>query len=216
LQQVKDAWPEVLDVVEKAKRSAWMVVYTARPLELRGGGVLVLSFASQNDVDALKQSAAIGETVGDHLKRAVLQVLGFTPSFLARVDAIPSSAANGNGNGNGDANAAASAAAEIEHNPEEPTGWAVAAIPASAGAPEKPTKAARAKSSAAAPENTANAASANPAKAASEMTSPPDASVKPAVKDTRYGESVIREVLGASFIEEHPIAPRVVPQPKEN
>jgi len=210
LQQVKDAWPEVLDVVEKAKRSAWMVVYTARPLELRGGGVLVLSFASQNDVDALKQSAAVGETVGDHLKRAVLQVLGFTPSFLARVDAIPASTANGN------ANAAASAEAEIEHNPEEPTGWAVAAIPASAGAPEKPTKAARAKSSAAAPENTANAASANPAKAASEATSPSDASVKPTVKDTRYGESVIREVLGASFIEEHPIAPRVVPQPKEN
>jgi DNA polymerase-3 subunit gamma/tau len=28
----------------------------------------------------------------------------------------------------------------------------------------------------------------------------------------RYGESVVREILGASFIEEQTIAPRVVPK----
>jgi DNA polymerase-3 subunit gamma/tau len=28
----------------------------------------------------------------------------------------------------------------------------------------------------------------------------------------RYGESVVRELLGASFIEEQPVAPRVVPR----
>ena len=39
LQQVKDAWPEVLEAVQKAKRTAWMVVFTAKPLELREGGI---------------------------------------------------------------------------------------------------------------------------------------------------------------------------------
>ena len=32
----------------------------------------------------------------------------------------------------------------------------------------------------------------------------------------RYGESVVRELLGASFIEEHDVAPRVVPQPRDD
>jgi DNA polymerase III subunit gamma/tau len=34
----------------------------------------------------------------------------------------------------------------------------------------------------------------------------------PTAEDSRYGESVVREILGASFIEEQPVAPRVVPK----
>ena len=67
-------------------------------------------------------------------------------------------------------------------------GWAVAAIPGA----EPPAPAPVAK---------AAAASSEPA--------------KPADK-ARYGESVVRELLGASFIEEQDVAPRVVPRPADD
>ncbi|MDJ0323919.1 DNA polymerase III subunit gamma and tau [Cryobacterium sp. PH31-AA6] len=85
-QQVKDAWPEVLEAVQAAKTSAWLVLYTAKALELREGDLLVLSFPSQKDVEGLKQPAAPGQGVGDFLKRAINDVLGFTPRLTARVD----------------------------------------------------------------------------------------------------------------------------------
>ncbi|WP_419817234.1 DNA polymerase III subunit gamma and tau [Glaciibacter flavus] len=86
LQQVKDAWPEVLEAVRAAKMNAWMVVFTAQVRELRDGDVLVLGFPSQKDVADLKQQAAPGQGVGDILKRAVSDILGFTPKLVARVD----------------------------------------------------------------------------------------------------------------------------------
>jgi DNA polymerase-3 subunit gamma/tau len=44
----------------------------------------------------------------------------------------------------------------------------------------------------------------------------PQAAVAPAAENSRYGESVVREILGASFIEEQAVAPRVVPKPGDN
>ncbi|MCW4385182.1 DNA polymerase III subunit gamma and tau [Salinibacterium sp. SYSU T00001] len=85
LQQVRDAWPQVLDTVQRAKRTAWMVLFTAEVRELRDGEILVLEFPSQKDVESLKAASAPGEGVGDHLKRAVSAVLGFTPKLIARV-----------------------------------------------------------------------------------------------------------------------------------
>jgi len=44
------------------------------------------------------------------------------------------------------------------------------------------------------------------------------APAKPAAADhdsARYGEAVVRELLGANFIEEQQVAPRVVPVPRE-
>ncbi|MEJ3404847.1 DNA polymerase III subunit gamma and tau [Rathayibacter sp. YIM 133350] len=86
LQQVKDAWPEVLEVVKAERMNAWMVVFTAQVRELRDDDLLVLAFPSQKDVADLKQAAAPGQGVGDILKRAVNSVLGFTPKLIARVE----------------------------------------------------------------------------------------------------------------------------------
>ncbi|MCU1577894.1 MAG: polymerase subunit gamma and tau [Rhodoglobus sp.] len=169
LQQVKDAWPEILDAVKATRLNAWMVVYTAQPLELRDGKVLVLSFPSQKDVEALKQPASPGQGVGDLLKKAFVQVLGLEPALIARVDAQPAAAASADD---------APAARDAE-------GWAVTAIPQSEPVAPRERK---------------------PAKAAS---------AKPDEK-ARYGESVVRELLGASFIEEQDVAPRVVPVPKDD
>ncbi|CAN5468308.1 hypothetical protein BH10ACT7_BH10ACT7_20590 [soil metagenome] len=183
LQQVKDAWPEILEAVKESKLNAWMVVYTAQPLEFRDGRVLVLSFPSQKDVEALKQPASPGQGVGDILKKAFVQVLGLEPALLARVDA-----------------STAAPPADTESAPEAaPTdseGWAVTAIPAS-----EPT-----------PAETAAAKSA--AKAAKPAATPPTKAE--AADKARYGESVVRELLGASFIEEEQVAPRIVPRPADD
>ncbi len=245
LQQVKDAWPEILDLVKNSKLNAWMVVYTAKPLELRDGNVLVLSFPSQNDVDALRNTSAPGEGVGDLLKKAVVGVLGFTPTFLARVDtslASPAPAARETADvvadqpddpephtpephaAGSDATAAVTPvsplvalppaplpvapAAVADTSPKAPavdaTGWAVAAIPGSQPAAPPSKAAPAAKASRAEPATKAAAPVAEKAAAAA------------AADKARYGESVVRELLGASFVEEQAVAPRVTPVRKDD
>ncbi|TFB50074.1 DNA polymerase III subunit gamma and tau, partial [Cryobacterium tagatosivorans] len=87
LQQVKDAWPEVLEAVKAAKLSAWLVVFTARVSELRENDVLVMSFPSESDLASFKQQQAPGQGVSDYLRAAIVSVLGIRVKFLARGDA---------------------------------------------------------------------------------------------------------------------------------
>ncbi|MFM9920558.1 DNA polymerase III subunit gamma and tau [Lacisediminihabitans sp. H27-G8] len=215
-QQVKDSWPEILERVEKAKRTAWMVVYTATPLALRDGNILDLSFASQTDVDALKQRTTPGEGISDYLKQAVYDVLGFRPLLTARAEtsrAEPSRA---------EAPPAPAAArppvadgppssqeppeqTEPDIEPPAPSGatWETAVITDSE--PEtKPKPVAEKKRM---PE---------PVIAPVEKTEPaaPKRPAPVAMADgkQRYGESVVREILGASFIEEQTVTPRVAPR----
>ena len=138
LQQVKDAWPEVLEAVRAAKMNAWMVVFTAQVRELRDGDVLVLGFPSQKDVADLKQQAAPGQGIGDILKRAVSDVLGFTPKLVARVDAPQGSTESSREAPSAAVGETASARAE-EPAPARSTGTA-------AGAGRAPSSAARSSS----------------------------------------------------------------------
>ncbi|RFA08307.1 hypothetical protein B7R54_03015 [Subtercola boreus] len=84
--QLRDSWPQILETVEKAKRSAWMIVYTGsiRALE---GDVLTLTFPSQNDVDNFRQQQVPGQGVSEVLRQAIVDVLGLRVKFIARVDA---------------------------------------------------------------------------------------------------------------------------------
>ncbi|MGX5680895.1 DNA polymerase III subunit gamma and tau [Schumannella luteola] len=212
LQLIRDAWPEILEVIEKAKRTAWMVVVTAKPVEWREGNVLVLSFPSQNDVAALRQQSAPGEGIGDHIKKAMVQVLGVEPLLLAKaVDAPP-----------------AAPPATPAPAPAAAASWAVASIPASDEVPaddgSDPGEPAWATEAPARPEPEASAtppqASTPAPKAPASATPPPAPAARPAAASRpagsgqKYGESVVREILGASFIEEQPLKPRVVPQPQ--
>lgn len=260
IQQVRDAWPEILDVVENLKRTAWMVVFTAKPLELRDDKILVLSFPSQRDVDALKQRSAPGEGVGDYLKKAVVHVLGFEPAFIAKVEGAPSAPPAGRPAAAAPQQESRMPAPEmspeptaqprspqrsapaVDEGPEpeepapaedrEPGGWAVAAIPESEPEPEGDPSAAR---GGAAAQRTANAQAQQAQQAAKKPTAdrlaeaaaaappaPPESMAKAAMSATaaqmdrsRYGESVVRELLNATFIEEEQVAPRVVPQPRD-
>src|SRR5690606_23744234 len=71
LQQLRDAWPEILDVVQGIKRGSWMVVYTSTPRAYDSASeVLTLSFPSDNDVQSFRQAQGAGESVSEHLRQA--------------------------------------------------------------------------------------------------------------------------------------------------
>ncbi|WP_104192631.1 DNA polymerase III subunit gamma and tau [Cryobacterium sp. Y82] len=86
LQQLKDAWPEILEAVKTEKTTAWLVVYTAQVLGLNGD-VLALSFPSQADVESFKQQKVPGMGTSDFLRTAIVAVLGLRVKFIARVEA---------------------------------------------------------------------------------------------------------------------------------
>ncbi|TDX75961.1 DNA polymerase-3 subunit gamma/tau [Rathayibacter sp. PhB151] len=86
LQRMKDSWPEILEVVQKARMTAWLVAYTAQVRALKDD-VLTLSFPSQNDVDSFKMAGSAGQPgVSEHLRQAIQQVLGLRVKYIARVE----------------------------------------------------------------------------------------------------------------------------------
>ena len=237
-QQVKDSWPEILERIEKAKRTAWMVLYTASPLALRDGNILDLSFTSQTDVDALKQRTTPGEGVSDFLKQAVFDVLGFRPLLTARTAAarVEEPVAPTRAPEPSEAPTAQEAQQppiarkvqqpptareeqrehqEEQQEPPEPTApdieppvpsgatWETAVITDA----EPETKPRTMPETKRMPEPV-TAQAENPASAARKRATP----VATADGKQRYGESVVREILGASFIEEQTVAPRVAPR----
>ena len=212
-QQMRDAWPEILDKVRDAKLNAWMVLQTAQARAL-ADDVLTVSFVSENDANSFKQANPGGDSVSEHLRTAILAVLGLRVKFIARVEA----------------GAASTPAPRTESAPPpsdddapeagpatDSSGWAVAAIPGaetavdpSGAAPSATAASARTASASAVPAPAAAA----PAKAPRAAASTPPARPSAAANDGRYGEAVVRELLQASFIEEQPHVARVVPRPE--
>ncbi|HEU0183134.1 MAG TPA: DNA polymerase III subunit gamma and tau [Agromyces mariniharenae] len=85
LQQMRDAWPEVLASLQRTKRSAWMVAFTAQVREFRDDDVLVLAFPSEHDVAGFRGGAP-GQSVSELLRAAIAEVLGVTVKFIAKVE----------------------------------------------------------------------------------------------------------------------------------
>jgi DNA polymerase-3 subunit gamma/tau len=212
LQQMRDSWPEILEAVQKAKRSAWMVVFTAQVRAL-DGDVLTLTFPNDTDVANFKQPVGAGDGVSEVLRAAIVEVLGLRVKYIARVEptmaAIP---APTQAPSTGSATVPSTVGATSEAPPDDETpepiepdlepdtdggGWAVAQIPTSESEPAPASTI---------PARTPSAPSAPPRAAAPAAAPPAPASPQ------RYGESVVREILGASFIEEQTIAPRVIPR----
>ena len=186
LQQVRDSWAEILKVVEQQKRSAWIVLQTAQARKLVGD-VLTVAFVSQNDVASFKQPHPSGEGVSEYLRKAIVEVLGLRVKFIARVETVePAELAEPLEPAERvEPVETESAEPAAADTPAKPTGWAVAAIPGGEPKPSTPAP---------------TASTPNP---------------EPAGSSQRYGESVVRELLGASFIEEQPLRPRVVPLPRD-
>lgn len=83
LQQMRDTWPQIVEHVQHAKRSAWAVVATAQVTALRDD-VLTLTFPSQQDVASFKEMSDPHTSVSEHLRSAILDILGFRVKFVAR------------------------------------------------------------------------------------------------------------------------------------
>jgi DNA polymerase-3 subunit gamma/tau len=146
-------------------------------------------------VASFKQPQGPGESVSEQLRGAIHEVLGVRVKFLARHEAGPDDAP--------------APQAPIAENPLPPAPeWNVVQIPSSEAAAETPATAPEPDP---APEPEASA----PVETAS---APPVAAVRapqPTTADgkARYGEAVVREILGASFIEEQSLRPTTAPAP---
>ena len=132
LNQLKDAWPEILGVVEKTKRTSWLMIYGAHVLALEGD-VLYLSFPNEHDLAAFKQQHA-GDGPSEHLRRAIVEVLGFRVKYVARVDAAGNAPA-------GDAAPATPSVAGSPQQSQDSRPQAAAQRPQSAQAPVAPPRA---------------------------------------------------------------------------
>ena len=249
LQQIRDAWPEVLASLQRTKRSAWMVAFTAQVREYREGDVLVLTFPSEQDVAGFRGGAP-GQSVSELLRAAIAEVLGVTVKFIAKVDG-PGGRADGGapaqpaGSGTPPAAAAqtrsetavtTSARATRPSNgsgaasaggPTAPVdSWATVAIPGSGTATAVAERPAPTSVGAPAPtpepevDDVPDDADAPPEdveppfdpgpvpEVVVEASAPRAAAPRggsgtaPADGIQRYGEAVVREVLGATFLEE--------------
>ena len=213
LDQLRNAWPEILEVVQKAKMSAWTVVYTSQARAL-DGDVLTLSFVSQNDVDSFKQPQGAGEGVSEQLRKAILEVLGLRVKFIARADAAAPAAPVAEVL---EAPAPRVSTSSTTESAKDAEGWAVAEIP---GSESEPAPEASAPPKKAAPVSTSSTTgTSSPTASASsptENTAQPEQQQQQAQEKARYGESVVRELLNANFLEEQDVAPRVVPLPKDD
>ena len=183
-EQMRDSWPEILESITD-KRKAWMVVSASQPRAL-DGDVLTVVFQSENDVADFKKPQSVDESVSEILRGAILALLGLRVKFIARVDASLAEAVTASAPSIPTAAPSDDVPPDDIEPPIDDSGWTVAEIPMSEAV---------AAEAAAAP-RVAKPAAAEPAKPA---------------EPQRYGESVVREILGASFIEEQTIAPRITP-----
>jgi DNA polymerase-3 subunit gamma/tau len=231
---VQAAWPTVLDAVQQIKRSSWTVMFTSTPSAL-DGDVLTISFTNEADAAAFKVRAAPAESVSEHVRGAIQQVTGARVKFMLRVDPGQSDASSSPAERSSTSEASPAAEAPADPDPAptttelttpEPrpatrakkpapatsaarattTDWAVAAIPGAAEQAAEP----------AAPPETASTLVVDevvPAAAPEAPSAPPAKAAAPHASDgsgrQRYGEAVVREVLGATFLAEETIAPLV-------
>nr|WP_279587661.1 DNA polymerase III subunit gamma and tau [Lysinibacter cavernae] len=91
LEQMKDSWQQILDVLMKADRRAWMAAYTATVRDLNED-ILVLSFPSTNDVTSFRGTTTGPASVSEQLRVAIQTVLGLRVRFVAKVEGAEQSA----------------------------------------------------------------------------------------------------------------------------
>ena len=223
---LRDAWPAVLDAVQQAKRSSWTVVFGTTPFAL-DDDVLTITFPTEADAAAFKQRAAPTDSVSEHVRAAIQSVLGARVKFRVRVESTPDArpaapagpaAADTPADAPADPDpapaavaprASASASASSSAQSAAVTDWVVTAIPGAVAA----------SASIASPEAPSADSPPSPAGPEPEPVVPPvvpPAAVPHPADSTgrqRYGEAVVREVLGATFLIEEAIEPLVSADP---
>jgi DNA polymerase-3 subunit gamma/tau len=89
LAEILDVWPAILEDLESSKGS-WVVVNSARPVTLEGD-VLTLEFSEHMWVDRFKEKPTSGKAVFDDLREAILGALGVRLRFVPRLGTMTGS-----------------------------------------------------------------------------------------------------------------------------
>ncbi|GGD44509.1 hypothetical protein GCM10010915_27190 [Microbacterium faecale] len=230
LAALTDAWPRILSAIEDASRESWLVLQSATPAHV-ADDVVGLAFTNQTDLGHFKTRAPDGSGVSEDLRVAIGDVTGVRVKFLARhVPGAPAPADDA-------PPPVEDAPPAEDGPPDDATGptttsyaaapgWAVAPIPGAETA--EPALAAAPPPFAAEPEAAAPAATEDPADdsgaapsgAAPSGEAPPSAAQVadsgPTVQSRqvrlddgvqRYGEAVVRQKLGATFLHEEEFTP---------
>ncbi len=85
-QQFKDSWPDVLTAVNKASKSVWMIAFTLAVVSFENE-VLTLKFLSQKDLESFKTSNG----APDVLRKAIFDVLGVQVKFKPLIAEVATS-----------------------------------------------------------------------------------------------------------------------------
>ena len=77
-QNFKDSWAEIISVVNKASKSAWMVAFALQVIDFEAtGSVLTLQFSNARDLESFKSAG----NATDVLRKAIFEVLGASVKF---------------------------------------------------------------------------------------------------------------------------------------
>jgi DNA polymerase-3 subunit gamma/tau len=170
--ELREAWPDILSAVNKVSKSAWMVAFALTVVDFEGD-VLTLRFASQKDLDQFKTPDGGSNAV----RQAIFDLLGVQVRFKAQV-------------------------AEPSNPPTTPVAVQTPAAPAAA-----PATAPIQVHAPAAPEPEPEPDEPEPELPSEVPVAAPAPAEAPAEdtkfqrnEDERYGESLLREMLGAKPI----------------
>jgi DNA polymerase-3 subunit gamma/tau len=167
----------VLEHLQNANRMAWIVVTTASVREY-DGDVVTLVFPSETDAASFRPQPGVPGGVHEKLRESIIAVTGESPKFRVSVEGTPTAAID-------TVPAAKPAPVFVPDAPGDD--WAVVDIP---GADEASTSSAdEGRGSADGEASTGSASEAS------------------AIDDGRYGESVVRDLLGATLLKEERTGP---------
>ena len=204
------AWPAVLDHLQNANRMAWIVVTSATVREY-DGDVVTLVFASETDAASFRPQPGVPGGVHEKLRQSISAVTGESPKFRVSVEGTPTAAIDTAHTSapqkedsadkpatTGQTSPAEPARFADEEPPAKPApvvvpdapgdDWAVVDIP---GADEAPT------------DTVGEVSTSSTDESATADSSAGDVSDD----DGRYGESVVRDLLGATLLKEERTGP---------
>jgi DNA polymerase-3 subunit gamma/tau len=183
------AWPAVLEHLQNANRMAWIVVNTAAVREY-DGVVVTLVFPSETDAASFRPQPGVPGGVHEKLRESIIAVTGESPKFRVSVEGTPTAAIE-------TVPAAKPAPVVVPDAPGDD--WAVVDIP---GADEASTSSTGEGTGS----DSGNSGAANEVSTSSTgegNSSTGDSSGD----DGRYGESVVRDLLGATLLKEERTGP---------
>ena len=86
--QFRNSWPDILSLVNKKSKAAWMVAFALSVIDY-SDDVLTLKFLSQKDLDSFKNSGDASEV----LRSAIMEVFGVQVKFKAHIESKAEEAA---------------------------------------------------------------------------------------------------------------------------